>query len=73
MRQPQDNAGAMTAGNLVRVWRERRRLSQLALAAEADISQRHLSFIESGRATPSRNMVLRLAAGMQRRGEPVGL
>ena len=48
-------------GNLVRVWRERRRLSQLALASEAAISQRHLSFIESGRATPSRDMVLRLA------------
>lgn len=48
-------------GPLVRAWRERRRLSQLALACEADISQRHLSFIESGRATPSRDMVLRLA------------
>ena len=55
----------MTAGNLVRVWRERRRLSQLALAAEAEISQRHLSFIESGRATPSRNMVLRLAEHLE--------
>jgi transcriptional regulator with XRE-family HTH domain len=65
MRQLRDNAGAMTAGNLVRVWRERRRLSQLALAAEADISQRHLSFIESGRATPSRNMVLRLAEHLE--------
>lgn len=42
-------------------WRQRRRLSQLALAAEADISQRHLSFVESGRATPSREMLLRLA------------
>jgi transcriptional regulator with XRE-family HTH domain len=48
-------------GPLVRAWRERRRLSQLALASEAEISQRHLSFIESGRATPSREMVLRLA------------
>jgi transcriptional regulator with XRE-family HTH domain len=55
----------MTAGNLVRVWRERRRLSQLALAAEAEISQRHLSFIESGRATPSRSMVLRLAEHLE--------
>ncbi|MBW6390692.1 helix-turn-helix transcriptional regulator [Halomonas sp. Y3S6] len=42
-------------------WRQRRRLSQLALAAEAEISQRHLSFVESGRATPSREMLLRLA------------
>jgi transcriptional regulator with XRE-family HTH domain len=48
-------------GPLVRVWRERRRLSQLALACDAEISQRHLSFIESGRATPSRDMVMRLA------------
>jgi transcriptional regulator with XRE-family HTH domain len=50
-----------SAGPLVRAWRERRRLSQFALANEAEISQRHLSFIESGRATPSRDMVLRLA------------
>ena len=48
-------------GDLVRSWRERRHLSQLHLAAEADISQKHLSFIESGRATPSRDMVLKLA------------
>ena len=49
----------------MRVWRERRRLSQLALACEAGISQRHLSFIESGRATPSREMALRLAEHLQ--------
>ena len=48
-------------GGLLRVWRRRRRLSQLHLAAEAEISQRHLSFIESGRARPSREMVLKLA------------
>jgi transcriptional regulator with XRE-family HTH domain len=48
-------------GSLLRDWRQRRRLSQLELAADADVSQRHLSFIESGRATPSREMVLRLA------------
>lgn len=42
-------------------WRERRSLSQLALACEASISQRHLSFVESGRSSPSREMVLRLA------------
>jgi transcriptional regulator with XRE-family HTH domain len=45
----------------VRSWREQRRLSQLDLASEADISQRHLSFIESGRSAPSREMVLLLA------------
>lgn len=50
-----------TPGQLLKEWRQRRRLSQLALAAEADISQRHLSFVESGRATPSREMLLRLA------------
>jgi transcriptional regulator with XRE-family HTH domain len=38
-------------GRMVRSWRERRRVSQLALAAEAQVSQRHLSFIESGRAS----------------------
>ena len=53
------------SGTLFRAWRERRHLSQLALASEAEISQRHLSFIESGRATPSRDMVLRLADYLQ--------
>jgi transcriptional regulator with XRE-family HTH domain len=48
-------------GELVRTWRERRRLSQLDLASEAEVSQRHLSFIESGRSAPSRDMVLHLA------------
>src|SRR5687768_1503326 len=48
-------------GQLLRQWRERRRLSQLALAVEAEISTRHLSFIETGRAQPSRDMVLLLA------------
>ncbi|MEQ8249995.1 MAG: helix-turn-helix transcriptional regulator [Oceanibaculum nanhaiense] len=50
-----------TIGPLLRDWRMRRRLSQLALASEAEISQRHLSFVESGRAAPSREMVLHLA------------
>jgi transcriptional regulator with XRE-family HTH domain len=48
-------------GSLLRDWRARRRLSQLELAADTEISQRHLSFVESGRAKPSRDMVLRLA------------
>lgn len=47
-------------GDLLRQWRQRRALSQLALAADAEISQRHLSFLESGRSAPSRDMVLRL-------------
>ncbi|MGR6318492.1 helix-turn-helix transcriptional regulator [Micromonospora soli] len=50
-----------SVGGLLREWRERRRLSQLALAHEAEISPRHLSFVETGRARPSREMVLRLA------------
>lgn len=45
----------------MRTWRRRRALSQLDLASDADISQRHLSFVESGRALPSREMLLRLA------------
>lgn len=52
---------AQSIGALVRTWREQRHLSQLDLAAEADISQKHLSFIESGRSAPSREMVITLA------------
>jgi transcriptional regulator with XRE-family HTH domain len=48
-------------GALLREWRERRRLSQLELALETDISARHLSFVETGRSQPSRDMILRLA------------
>ena len=48
-------------GELLRNWRQRRRMSQLSLACEADISSRHLSFVETGRAQPSREMVLHLA------------
>ncbi len=48
-------------GALLREWRQRRRLSQLDLAMDADISTRHLSYVETGRATPSRAMVLHLA------------
>jgi transcriptional regulator with XRE-family HTH domain len=50
-----------TVGGLIRQWRERRRLSQLTLALDAEISPRHLSFLETGRANPSREMVLLLA------------
>lgn len=51
-------------GDLLRQWRQRRAFSQLALSAEAEISQRHLSFLESGRSSPSHDMVLRLADGL---------
>lgn len=47
-------------GQLLREWRDRRRISQLDLAISADISTRHLSFVETGRSQPSRDMVLRL-------------
>jgi transcriptional regulator with XRE-family HTH domain len=48
-------------GELLRAWRRRRSLSQLELALEAEVSSRHVSFLETGRARPSREMVLRLA------------
>ena len=48
-------------GAQIRHWRARRRLSQLELALEADVSTRHLSCLETGRAAPSREMILRLA------------
>jgi transcriptional regulator with XRE-family HTH domain len=47
-------------GELLREWRDRRRISQLDLAISAEISARHLSFVETGRSKPSREMVLRL-------------
>jgi transcriptional regulator with XRE-family HTH domain len=50
-----------TIGEKLRDWRHRRHLSQLELALDADISARHLSFLETGRAAPSRDMVLHLA------------
>jgi transcriptional regulator with XRE-family HTH domain len=52
-------------GELLRQWRERRRRSQLDLALEADISTRHLSFLETGRSRPSRDMLLRLAERLE--------
>jgi len=50
-----------TVGAQLREWRQRRRLSQLDLAGHAEVSTRHLSCMETGRALPSREMVLRLA------------
>src|SRR5262249_13522249 len=54
-------ATARAIGDHLREWRHRRRMSQLDLACDADISTRHLSFLETGRSLPSRDMVLRLA------------
>ena len=48
-------------GRLLRDWRQRRRLSQLEVASEAAVSARHLSFVETGRSRPSRELVLHLA------------
>src|SRR5262245_7233026 len=48
----------------LRMWRRNRALAQLELAARANISQRHLSFLELGRASPSRDMVIRLAIAL---------
>ena len=54
-----------SAGDHLRHWRQHRRLSQLDLALDAEISTRHLSFLETGRAAPSRDMVLRLAERLE--------
>jgi transcriptional regulator with XRE-family HTH domain len=51
-------------GPLLKFWRQRRGVSQLDLALDASVSQRHLSFLESGRAAPSREMVLALARAL---------
>jgi transcriptional regulator with XRE-family HTH domain len=52
-------------GPLLREWRQRRRISQLDLALDGNISTRHLSFLETGRARPSRDMVLHLAEHLE--------
>src|SRR5215204_2266724 len=54
-----------TVGSLLKQWRERRRKSQLDLALDAEISTRHLSFVETGRARPSREMILLLAENLE--------
>jgi transcriptional regulator with XRE-family HTH domain len=54
-----------TVGALLRHWRTARRLSQLELALEADVSSRHLSYVETGRSQPSREMVLLLADALE--------
>jgi len=54
-----------TVGDLLRDWRQRRRLSQLDLALEAQVSARHLSFVETGRSQPSRELVIDLAEQLE--------
>ena len=56
-----DEISPTLIGEHLRQWRQRRHLSQLDLAVDAEISARHLSFVETGRAAPSREMVLKLA------------
>jgi len=62
--QATPGSGGSAFGRLLKEWRGRRGYSQLDLALVARTTQRHLSFIESGRAEPSRDMVLRLATTM---------
>ena len=56
---------APALGPLLREWRAARRLSQLDLALAADVSARHLSFVENGKSQPSRDMVVRLADALE--------
>lgn len=56
---------SQSVGDLLRDWRKRRRMSQLDLAVEAEISTRHLSFIETGRSQPSREMIMHLSEQME--------
>jgi transcriptional regulator with XRE-family HTH domain len=58
-----------TVGQLIRFWRTRRRLSQLDLALDANLSTKHLSFVETGRSRPSRQLLIHLA---QRLDLPMG-
>ena len=59
--QTHTDSQTLPVGEQLRAWRSRRRLSQLDLALDAEISARHLSFLETGRSRPSRAMLLRLA------------
>jgi len=61
---PQARAGR-SVGALLREWRERRRLSQLDLSIQADISARHLSFVETGRSRPTPTMIIRLTEQLE--------
>ncbi|MDJ0925070.1 MAG: helix-turn-helix transcriptional regulator [Acidimicrobiia bacterium] len=54
----------LTYGSVLKDWRAARRMSQLDLATAADVSQRHVSFLETGRARPSREMVIHLAIAL---------
>lgn len=64
-RSPPPPVPAAHVGTLLREWRAARRLSQLALALEADVSTRHLSYVETGKAQPSHDLVVRLADALE--------
>jgi transcriptional regulator with XRE-family HTH domain len=63
--QTHQHADRRPFGEHLKAWRQQRRLSQLDLALRAEVSARHLSFVETGRAAPSREMVLRLSQCLQ--------
>ena len=56
MTHAQATASDRSIGDYIRDWRQHRRFSQLSLALEIELSQKHLSFIESGRSIPSREL-----------------
>src|SRR5271156_7068511 len=58
---PRSSRATPAVGQLLREWRERRRISQLGLSIRADISARHRSFVETGRSQPTSGMILRLS------------
>jgi transcriptional regulator with XRE-family HTH domain len=60
-----ERAGEGGFPQLLKAWRQRRRLSQLDLALSSGVSQRHVSFLESGRAKPSRSMILQLSETLE--------
>ncbi|GAA1278853.1 MULTISPECIES: helix-turn-helix domain-containing protein [Streptomyces] len=62
---PSDRAAQGGFGDALREWRVRRRVSQLELATRAGTTQRHVSFVESGRSVPGRAMVVRLAEALK--------
>src|SRR5215217_6675408 len=65
-RRPAPRRGGQpTVGELLRDWRVRRRLSQLDLSVAAEVSTRHLSFVETGRSKPSRELLLHLAEHLE--------
>jgi transcriptional regulator with XRE-family HTH domain len=65
LRRDLTPASTTTIGPLLQYWRRARQMSQLALAHEADVSPRHVCFLETGRAKPSREMVLLLADALK--------